>query len=210
MKPLERVHEAYVLGRRAHALGRRIAALLPLQARVLDVGCGDGVVAWLVMQARPDVTVTGVEVNPRPSARIPVQSFDGQHLPFPERSFVVVMLVDVVHHAEVPNALLAEAARVASDLVIVKDHLRAGFLARTTLRFMDRVGNLRHGVPVLGVYWDRLRWLTELSAAGLEVRAWYVRLGLYPWPASLLFERRLHFLALLAPHRPSLGGLSSV
>ena len=46
-----RVHARAVFGRRVQVLARSLAALLPQGARVLDVGCGDGSVAALVMRA---------------------------------------------------------------------------------------------------------------------------------------------------------------
>ncbi len=210
MSIAERVHEARVVGRRARVLGRAIAAELPPSARVLDIGCGDGLVASVVQRERPDIEVSGLEVRPRAGTRIPVERFDGRAVPYADRSITAVLLVDVLHHAEAPETLLAEATRVAAELVVIKDHLREGVLAAPTLRFMDRVGNRRHGVASPGVYWDRARWASALQGAGLEVRTWRERLGLYPWPASLLFERRLHFLAALTPSNRPASNLRSV
>jgi hypothetical protein len=109
------------------------------------------------------------------------------------------MLVDVVHHATAPLQLLAEVRRVARDAILVKDHIATGVLAVPTLRFMDRVGNARHGVESPGDYWRRDRWLETFESLGLRVVVWKERLGLYPWPASAVFERSLHFLARLEP-----------
>jgi hypothetical protein len=107
------------------------------------------------------------------------------------------MFVDVLHHAEDPQALLAEGVRVSRDWVLVKDHLREGLLAGATLRFMDRVGNSRYGVPLPYAYWKRARWDAAFTALGLERRFWSERLGLYPFPLGFVFERSLHFVALL-------------
>ncbi len=210
MTLLERVHEARIVGRRARVLAAAIAPLLPRGASVLDIGCGDGLVAWSIARSRPDIAVAGLEVQPRPGCLIPVRSFEGRRLPYGDCSFAVVMLVDVLHHAVDASTLLGEAARVSCGSVILKDHVREGLLAAATLRFMDRVGNRRRGVAVPGVYWDRARWREELRHAGLEVKSWQERLGLYPWPVSLVFERRLHVLALLAAGRSVDGGTGGV
>jgi hypothetical protein len=62
---------------------------------------------------------------------------------------------------------------------------------------MDRVGNARHGVALPYNYWRRAQWLQEFERAGLSPTLWKDSLHLYPWPASLLFDRSLHFVSRL-------------
>lgn len=192
---IEAVHERFVVNRRSRVLGQHAAELLPLDAKVLDVGCGDGRLAALIKQLRPDLTITGIDVLARPTAFIPVELFDGATIPFEAGSFDAVMFVDVLHHTEDPEVLLREAARVTKRGVLIKDHTRDGWLAGPTLRFMDEVGNARYGVALPHVYWPQARWLQAFEALRLRVDDWRPRLGLYPWPASLIFERSLHFMA---------------
>jgi SAM-dependent methyltransferase len=194
-------HQRLVYGRRIQVLARHVAELLPRHATVLDVGSGDGLLARRVMDARPDVAITGVDVLARPHAHIPVRIFDGAALPFDAASFDVVLMVDVLHHASQQDALLRETARVAGQRVVIKDHFLSGVLANPTLRFMDWVGNFRHGVALPYRYWTPDRWQRGFESAGLRLVAQREHLGLYPWPASLLFERRLHFVAVLEPIR---------
>ncbi len=126
-----------------------------------------------------------------------MRRFDGLTLPYADRSHDAVMLIDVLHHTNDPIVLLREAARVARRAVVVKDHLREGFLAGPTLRFMDRVGNRRYGVPLPYTYWRTEQWGEAFRSLGLHVERWRDRLGLYAWPLHLLFERSLHFAARL-------------
>jgi len=194
---LGQVHSGYVHARRVQVLARALSEILPRDARVIDVGCGDGALSELIAASRPDVTMTGVDVLVRSNTRIPVKEFDGTKLPFADRSFDVVMFVDVLHHTIDPNVLLSEAARVSKRYVVIKDHLRDGLFAEATLRLMDQVGNARHGVALPYNYWNLKQWDAALFALQLEKKAWRTELGLYPWPASLLFSRGLHFLARL-------------
>lgn len=192
-------HQRLVYGRRIRVLARHIAELLPENATVLDVGSGDGLLASRVMAARPDVRIRGVDVLLRPESFIPVQQFDGVHLPFADREFDAAMMVDVLHHATQQDALLSEMARVVSRAVVIKDHVLRGTLAHATLRFMDWVGNVRHGVALPYSYWTEDRWRRGFANAGLQTANRRDHLGLYPWPASLVFERGLHFVAVLEP-----------
>jgi SAM-dependent methyltransferase len=164
---------------------------------VLDVGCGDGLIDRLISERRADVRIRGIDVAARSDACIPVELFDGANIPYPDGVMDVVMFVDVLHHTTDPEALLREALRVARQYVILKDHLREGWLAGPTLRVMDWVGNAPHGVDLPYNYWPEKRWRESFARLGVRPKRWIDRLGLYPAPASLLFDRSLHFVASL-------------
>lgn len=200
------VHQWFVADRRAQVLSRHLAGLIPAHARVLDVGCGDGRLSSLVASLRPDIELRGVEVLLRGSPAIPVEPYDGRQLPFADGEFDVVMLVDVLHHTDEPVAILREARRVARRAVVIKDHLCEGWMARPTLRFMDRVGNRRHGVSLPYNYLTLPQWRAAFTELGLSIEAWHTELNLYPWPARLVFERCLHFVARLAIDEAVGGG----
>lgn len=193
------VHDRLVFGRRVRLLAEHLAREIPADARVLDVGCGDGTLAVRLMDLRPDVTVEGADVIIRPETAIPVRQFDGVTIEAADGSVDSVMMVDVLHHTEDPAVLLAEALRVARRAVIIKDHLSDGLAANATLRIMDWVGNARHGVALPYNYWPERRWRATLARLGARIETWNTRLGLYPFPASLAFDRSLHFVTRLSP-----------
>jgi SAM-dependent methyltransferase len=197
MTVVGRLHERHVAGRRVRRLADLIADLIPPDARVLDVGCGDGAVADQLMRRRPDIQIRGVDVLVRPAPAIPVEHYDGARLPCADASVDVVLFVDVLHHTDDPTVLLGEARRVARRSVVIKDHARNGVLARQTLRLMDWVGNAHHGVALPYTYWSRREWQSAFATLDLRIQRWNQALGLYPFPASLLFERSLHFAAVL-------------
>jgi hypothetical protein len=64
---------------------------------------------------------------------------------------------------------------------------------------MDWVGNRGHNVVLPYNYLSRDDWRKAFSSAELSMVANTERLGLYPRPFSWLFDRSLHFVALLAP-----------
>lgn len=198
---LEAAHERHVARRRARVLSEYLADIIPPDANLLDVGCGDGELAWMVGQTRPDLKIRGVDVLVRQQTRIPVDLYDGSTLPCEDNSYDVVTLIDVLHHCDNPKDVLREAGRVAQQAVVIKDHAREGFAAEATLRLMDWVGNHRHGVALPYNYWRMSEWQAVLVDLGMQTEQLSGKLGLYPWPASLLFDRSLHFVALLAPPR---------
>jgi ubiquinone/menaquinone biosynthesis C-methylase UbiE len=106
---------------------------------VLDIGCGEGYVLDELM-ARGVTDVQGADiVDIRRNKDYPFSLYDGETLPFPDRSFDVVVLSFVLHH--VPNerklVLIEEALRVSrAKVVIVEDTPSTAF---------DRLMNRRHG-----------------------------------------------------------------
>jgi SAM-dependent methyltransferase len=196
---LNTVHGALVFNRRVEVLSRHLSEMIPAGGTVLDLGCGDGQIAARVMSRRPDLAIQGVDVLIRPITHIPVTRYDGQTLPFPDKSFDAVTLVDVLHHTDDPAAVLREAVRVARRSVVIKDHLREGVGAGVTLRLMDWVGNRGHGVRLPYNYLSRDGWERVFAVAGCKPIQTRETLDLYPPPLSLVFDRGLHFISLLEP-----------
>jgi SAM-dependent methyltransferase len=196
MNVLERVHEAYVHGRRTRRVTEILSALIPADCGLLDVGCGDGGLAQLLLEKRPDLRIEGVDVHLRNKTWLPVKRFDGTNLPYPASRFDGVMLIDVLHHTRNPLPLLQEALRVSRRFLIVKDHVRKGIGAAARLRFMDYVGNERHGVSLPYNYLAPKEWAALRQALNVEVTTEFEDLHLYPWPMDYIFGAGLHFAAL--------------
>lgn len=199
MKLLADLHERRVHARRVRVLTREIARMLPEHGTVLDVGCGDGLLTSLLAEARPELRFFGLDVLMRSGARLPACRFDGRHLPLADASVDAVLFVDVLHHAASIGDLLAEARRVTRGSVVIKDHLLDPPLAGPRLRFMDYVGNARHGVALPYHYLRKVQWMAAFAAAGLTVAQFTSDFALYPRPAGWLFGGGLHFLAQLRP-----------
>jgi SAM-dependent methyltransferase len=197
MSLLERLHGIYIQQKRLDSLVHHLKEILPRNASVLDVGCGDGHLAHRITLERADLSLSGIDVLTREHTWVPVRQFDGKTIPVETASVDVVMFIDVLHHTSDPYALLCEAVRVTKKTILIKDHLADGFLAKPTLRFMDHVGNARYGVNLPGNYWHRSQWENAFEKLTLTRVDWHEKLGLYPKMLDLFFGRSLHFLARL-------------
>lgn len=205
MKIIDIIHEKYIYRRRVKILARNLMDIIPRNACVLDVGCGDGLLDWMIISVRPDITISGIDVLVRGRSHIPVAQYDGKHFPFNDSSFDVVMFIDVLHHTYDPEGLLKEAGRVSRGMIVLKDHLKRGIFAMATLTILDNVGNTRHGVESVHNYLTKNEWEKVFAVCGLSVNGWRKKLHLYPWPLSMVFDRSLHFIADLNCSRKSDG-----
>lgn len=192
---LNTAHNAAVFRRRVRVLADHLAKTIGAGETVLDVGCGDGSIAQAIMERRPELGFRGIDVMLRPHSAIPSDVYDGVTIPYPDKSFDWVTIVDVLHHTDDAAAVLAECARVARQGVVIKDHLREGFAANSTLRVMDWVGNRGHDVRLPYNYPSKAEWFDIFQRINVTPTRWNETLNLYPQPFSLLFDRGLHFVA---------------
>jgi SAM-dependent methyltransferase len=160
---------------------RVVAALARCVGRadsVLDVGCSHGRLARDVAARVGATQVRGVDVRVPAGCAVDAAVYDGVNLPFADASFDAVLLSDVLHHAEQPEALLVEALRVARRVVAVKDHCAFGPASRVWLTAMDVVGNGASDIVVRGRYLSMPEWL----ALAHRVRA---RVASLEWPLRI-------------------------
>ncbi|RMG09212.1 MAG: SAM-dependent methyltransferase [Cyanobacteria bacterium J055] len=196
---MQTLHRSFVMNRRVQILAEHLASLIPETEPLngLDVGCGSGEVAASICQLRSHVSIRGIDVLVRPQTQIPVQQFDGFAIPFPDCHFDFTMLVDVLHHADDAERLLAECVRVSRQFVLIKDHYCNSIWDDWRLRLMDWVGNRSYSVALPYNYLSTSQWKTMYDNRGLSPQKTIDKLHLYPQPVSLIFDSNLHFISRL-------------
>jgi ubiquinone/menaquinone biosynthesis C-methylase UbiE len=152
---------------RAYDMALEISRLLPANASVLDVGCGNGFIAHhlaSILRSR----VVGLDVGDSTQAHIPYLRYDGRNFAVQDQTFDAVLLCYVLHHAQNCNLVLAEIRRVLNPggLVVVYEDMPAGWWNKTVCWTHDRKWRSRTG-PCTFQLEDGWRGL--FSASGFEI-----------------------------------------
>lgn len=126
-------------------LAHAILSAIPGGAQtILDIGCGDGSLAFLMQQQRPELQFSGVDVLGRGTTEIPVTLYDGSSIPFDDKSVDGCVMINMLHHAEDPRRVVREAQRIARKWIVIKDHYAHTFLDRITLTSIELLNPNNH------------------------------------------------------------------
>jgi SAM-dependent methyltransferase len=198
---------------------------LPSGARVLDAGCGTGGFLERLSAARPDLSLTGIEIDEPAAATarrktgLDITVGSVNRMPYPSGSFSAVVSADVLYHRNVDErAALAEFHRCLTGrglllmnlpayewLASAHDHRVHGARRYRAARAADLVRaagfcdiRVRHWNVLLFPIMAAHRLVTARATAASDVRS-------YPgWQNELLFavmmaEHRLLSLGLRIP-----------
>jgi hypothetical protein len=108
----------------------------------------------------------------------------------------MVVVADVLHHEENPEALLRECVRVSKRLICIKDHQLSGPFAKARVSLIDWAANTPYGVKCLYNYNTPARWSRILEEFYLTPVAIHPAIDLYPAGFNFLFGRKLQYLAV--------------
>ncbi len=194
---IKKLHTRMNHSRRTATLSSLIQDLIPANAHVLDIGCGDGDIDEQIVNKRQDIILAGIDIMERSKTKIPVTVFNGKDIPYSDNTFDCVLLIDVLHHTENPDALMQEAKRVSRQDIIIKDHYARTKLDHFILRFMDWVSNKPHGVILAYNYLSAAIWKKKWDTCGLKIHTHIAKLHLYPYPFTILFDGSKQFMVKL-------------
>ncbi len=122
---------------------------LPPKAKVLDAGCGTGHNSRYALSLRPDLKMTGLDIDPSFKKQVPkgvaFVPGDVNHLKFKDGSFDAIVCFHLIEHLPDPRRAVAELRRVLKKggLVFVEaPHWVCSFLPIGT-NFWDDPTHLR-------------------------------------------------------------------
>jgi ubiquinone/menaquinone biosynthesis C-methylase UbiE len=182
---------------RENEIGSKIAPHLERGQAVLDLGAGTGFISrWLRDRVGVLPTLTDVVSYRNREPSMPFITLDNPfHVPVPDRSFDVVMMLFVFHHLDRfddQERLLDEALRITRQRLIVLEDTPSSRVDRAFNVFWDRLLNLRHRVPCPYTFRTAHEWIRVFKERDLSIvhsetyRALWPTLGMYHHSAFVL------------------------
>ena len=183
----------HALVRRGNAKWSRIERLVAPERgrRILDLGCAEGFVGEAADRAGHHVTLADV-VDVREVALGFVRASE-RAVPLPDRAFDGVVLVFVLHHAEVAEAVLQEASRMSRSWIAVWETVPEAWMCQPLLQTTDSfVNGLRHDTDMRSAQLRSVpEWEALFESLNLRVVA-RERWGVFHPQALWILERREH------------------
>jgi ubiquinone/menaquinone biosynthesis C-methylase UbiE len=146
-------------------------------ARILDVGCGEGVVSERVARLLPAGQVLGVDVDDpglrsewerRQGGNLAFETGSAYSLPHEDGSFDLVCAFEVLEHLERPSEALGELARVGAQHLVLSVPREPLWRVLNVLsgRYVRALGNTPGHVN----HWSREAFVRFAGEAGTVVR----------------------------------------
>ena len=174
---------------RASLIANAYKDFLGPSKKVLDIGCGNGIVGAEVAK-QTGASISGTDIMEYLKMPIPFRKIiNEEKIPYDDNSFDVAMINDVLHHMpyEQQGKILREALRVSPTVLAFE-------LEPTPLtRFLDWLSNKIHNwrMRIPFTFRKRTGWETYLKEQGFrfEIRS-VPRPALYPVSNFVLILRR--------------------
>ena len=168
---------------RAKMIAKLYAPHMRAGLRVLDVGCGNAVVSKYLID-KFGITLEGTDILEYLEEQICFKKMDKPNvLPYADGSFDTVMFNDVLHHTENIEALLREALRVASKILIFEMG-PSGWA-----RFVDRFANvfIHKDMPVPLNFLNKQEWVEVLAELNCKFQVEEMRRPFFGYPIKHYF-----------------------
>jgi len=174
-----------------------IEPLLQKNKSVLDFGCGDLALAIELKRRNPSLSVTGVDVidvkkKPRDIKFI---CYDGEKLPFKDKSFDNVLCFYVLHHCLDIKTSLMECKRVAKERIILVESLPRHPIEIPFMGLVDWLYNVWKLEPIPLTFqflclkeWKKLFLTLKVYVKSQKVVKIMAQPSFMPFGRSYLFE----------------------
>lgn len=132
---------------RAHIIAKTYKSWLGKKTKVLDVGCGTGVVGDELSKSL-GIKISGCDTDKYIIRKIPFKKMESaKHLPYEPHSFDSVMFNDVLHHTDykTQKELIVDSTRLAKSVLVFE--LKPTFIGRALDFLLNKIHNPNMEIP---------------------------------------------------------------
>lgn len=132
---------------RAKIIAKTYKSWIRPNEKVLDIGCGNGVVS-ILLKKYLRINITGCDRDKYLTKTINYKSMvNDSKLPFKDNAFDVAMFNDVLHHTDYDNQvkLIREAMRIAKKVAIFE--LKPTIIGKLLDYILNKIHNPRMNIP---------------------------------------------------------------
>ena len=136
--------------------------------RILDIGLGNGFVAKQVRDYYK-VYMEGVDIVDYNETGIKNTIYDGLNLPFKDKSFDCILILQTLHHCTDQIKVLKEAKRVSRRSIIVMEDVYYNYFEKMVTFLHDYISNKRKGVDCPYYFHNKDEWKSIFKKLGLKI-----------------------------------------
>jgi len=138
--------------------------------KVLDLGCGSGIVANEI-EKRFNLKVQGIDIVDMRVVDISFKKYNGKDLSFiSNNEFDTVLISYVLHHTENPKEILRQVVKIANKNIVIYEDMNEGFLGKIYCKMHGRLFDLfflRNSVNAN--FYSEKEWKKIFKELGLKI-----------------------------------------
>ena len=165
---------------RSITFAQYLAPLIPDNAHILDFGCGNMYTAIQLLNHRPNLTITGLDIirdqnlsdDILATKNIKFQLSSTKEIQSPDDSFDGAIALATLHHTPDPEYFLSELVRVVKKdgFIILVEEMAVNPLDKLYICVEDWLLNkMKEGVPVPLNFRYHKQYLKEFEKQGLSI-----------------------------------------
>ncbi len=167
-KVIKKILEKTTLEQKERSIIEHLTPFIKGSDTVLDIGARTGRLTQRLQSALCN-QFFAVDIEQQSETYMPVSVVDGKKLPFEDNTFDCVLFIDVLHHDMSPDEMLAEAMRVSSRYVLIKDHHWESKIDLIWLKFIDYLSNKPFGVKIPNNFFTIEAWKNAVRNINLRI-----------------------------------------
>ncbi len=154
--------------KRAKNIAKSFKGAIKENSRILDIGLGNGFVAKEISSLFNSY-VEGVDVVDYNETYIKNTLYDGLTLPFKDKSFDTILILQTLHHCKDQIRVLKEAKRVARKNIIITEDTYTNFIEKWITFLHDYISNKWKGVNCPYDFHSKKEWNTIFKNLKLKI-----------------------------------------